>query len=85
MFGKKAGAKGDDEEGNDDDDTAENDGHDPHFEPIVPLPELVEVKTGEEDDEELFKHRAKVYRFCNDTKQWKVSGNYFIYEHVSMD
>ena len=76
LFGKKASAKGDDEEENDDDDTAENDGHDPHFEPIVPLPELVEVKTGEEDEEELFKHRAKVYRFCNDTKQWKVSGNY---------
>ena len=80
LFGKKASAKGDDEEENDDDDTAENDGHDPHFEPIVPLPELVEVKTGEEDEEELFKHRAKVYRFCNDTKQWKVRGNYFIYE-----
>ena len=34
--------------------------HDPYFEPIVPLPELVEVRTGEEDEEVLFKHRAKV-------------------------
>ncbi len=41
---------------------AEDDGHDPHFEPIVPLPELVKVTTGEEDEEVLFKHRAKVFR-----------------------
>jgi len=49
-------------------------GHDPYFEPIVPLPELVEVKTGEEDEEVLFKHRAKVYRYCGETKQWKERG-----------
>lgn len=31
-----------------DDDPAE--GHDPQFEPVVPLPDLVDVVTGEEDD-----------------------------------
>merc|ERR1719282_2139166 len=73
LFGKKATATdGNDEEGEEDGDN--DDGHDPHFEPIVPLPELVDVKTGEEDEEELFKHRAKVYRFCSDTKQWKERG-----------
>ena len=36
--------------------------HDPHFEPIIPLPELVQVTTGEEDEEEVYKHRAKIYR-----------------------
>ena len=35
----------------------------PHFEPVIPLPDLVEVKTGEEDDEVLFSHRAKLYRW----------------------
>ena len=43
------------------DESAEHD-HDPHFEPIIPLPELVQVKTGEEDEEELFGHKAKMYR-----------------------
>ena len=34
----------------------------------------MEVKTGEEDEEVLFKHRAKVYRYCGETKQWKERG-----------
>jgi len=51
-----------------------DDNHDPHFEPIVPLPELVEVSTGEEEEMVVFKHRAKVYRYCSDTKQWKERG-----------
>ena len=43
-------------------DNAEDADHDPHFEPIIPLPELINVTTGEEDEEVIFKHRAKVYR-----------------------
>ena len=74
LFSAKKTAGDGDEEAENDDDEAADDGHDPHFEPIVPLPELVEVKTGEEDEEELFKHRAKVYRYCSDTKQWKERG-----------
>lgn len=35
-------------------DNAEDSNHDPHFEPIVSLPEQ-DVKTLEEDEEELFK------------------------------
>lgn len=44
------------------------------FEPVVALPELVEVKTGEEDEEVLFCERAKLYRFDAETKQWKERG-----------
>ncbi|KAM8886750.1 ran-specific GTPase-activating protein isoform 1-T1 [Spinachia spinachia] len=58
--------------------TAENteeSNHDPHFEPIVSLPEQ-DVKTLEEDEEELFKMRAKLYRFAseNDPPEWKERG-----------
>ncbi|XP_061165274.1 E3 SUMO-protein ligase RanBP2-like isoform X2 [Saccostrea echinata] len=49
-------------------------GEDPHFEPVVPLPDLVEVKTGEEDHEKIFSHRAKLFRYDGDTKQWKEKG-----------
>ncbi len=50
------------EQKHDDSGAGDDDGHDPHFEPIIALPELVAVTTGEEDEEVLFKHRAKVFR-----------------------
>ncbi|KAM4699561.1 E3 SUMO-protein ligase RanBP2-like [Discoglossus pictus] len=53
---------------------AANDDDGPHFEPVVPLPEKVEVKTGEEDEEEMFCNRGKLFRFDADTKEWKERG-----------
>lgn len=44
----------------------------PHFEPIVVLPEVVDLKTGEEDETVLFADRVKLYRFTD--KQWKERG-----------
>ncbi|XP_028991792.1 ranBP2-like and GRIP domain-containing protein 3 isoform X2 [Betta splendens] len=52
----------------------EEDEDGPHFEPIVPLPDKVDVKTGEEEEEEIFCNRAKLYRFDTDTKEWKERG-----------
>ena len=46
----------------------------PHFEPIIPLPDKIDVKTGEEDEEVMFSHRAKLYRFVAEEKQWKERG-----------
>jgi E3 SUMO-protein ligase RanBP2 len=43
------------------------------FKPLVKLNE-VEVKTGEEDEDILFKQRCKLYRFDNSTKEWKEKG-----------
>jgi Ran GTPase-activating protein 1 len=45
-----------------DDDGAVEDGPEIHFEPVIPLPPLINVSTGEEDEEILFKHRSKVFR-----------------------
>uniref|UniRef100_A0A4W3JFK7 E3 SUMO-protein ligase RanBP2 n=1 Tax=Callorhinchus milii TaxID=7868 RepID=A0A4W3JFK7_CALMI len=46
----------------------------PYFDPVVPLPDKVDVKTGEEDEEQLFSNRAKLYRFDTDAKEWKERG-----------
>lgn len=45
-----------------------------YFEPVVPLPDLVEVTSGEENEETIFCHRAKLYRFDKDANQWKERG-----------
>ena len=44
------------------------------FEPVIPLPALVEVSTGEEEENTLFSDRAFLYRYVNDTKEWKEKG-----------
>ena len=44
------------------------------FEPIVSLPHIVDLKTGEEDEDKVFGERARLYRLDNDTKQWKERG-----------
>lgn len=60
------------------------DGEDSHiyFEPVVPLPEKVEVKTGEEDEMCLFEHRAKLYRFAGHEWKERGIGNIKILENI---
>ncbi|KAJ7638562.1 RanBP1 domain-containing protein [Roridomyces roridus] len=48
--------------------------NDPHFEPVVKLTEQVDTKTHEEDEEVLFKMRAKLFRFDGDAAEWKERG-----------
>eukprot|EP00088_Acartia_fossae_P029866 TRINITY_DN3079_c0_g1_i2.p1 TRINITY_DN3079_c0_g1~~TRINITY_DN3079_c0_g1_i2.p1 ORF type:complete len:257 (-),score=88.47 TRINITY_DN3079_c0_g1_i2:320-1090(-) len=61
------------EEGGHDDSIVSN--PDPYYPPIVSLPE-VEVKTGEDDEDEIFKLRAKLYRYAPecDPPEWKERG-----------
>jgi len=47
---------------------------DPHFEPVIKLTEHVETKTHEEDEDVLFKMRAKLFRFATETSEWKERG-----------
>ncbi|KAJ2081358.1 Ran GTPase binding protein Sbp1 [Coemansia sp. S100] len=46
---------------------------DVHFEPVVKLEDVV-VKTHEEDETEIFKMRAKLFRFDQEAKEWKERG-----------
>ncbi|XP_049767518.1 ran-specific GTPase-activating protein-like [Schistocerca cancellata] len=49
--------------------------HDPHFEPIVTLPE-VKIRTMEEDEVEMIKMRAKLFRYdkSESPPEWKERG-----------
>ncbi|XP_055257184.1 E3 SUMO-protein ligase RanBP2-like [Moschus berezovskii] len=65
-------SKGHDADGGSAQGDEEDDG--PHFEPVVPLPDKIEVRTGEEDEEEFFCNRAKLYRFDAASREWKERG-----------
>ncbi|PZC78653.1 ran-specific GTPase-activating protein [Helicoverpa armigera] len=52
---------------------AETPEHDPHFDPIVSLP-LVDIPTNEEEEEELVKIRARLYRYDTGDHEWKERG-----------
>lgn len=41
----------------------ESTGDDIYFEPVIPLPAKVEVRTGEENEDVVFSERAKLFRF----------------------
>ncbi|XP_061482737.1 E3 SUMO-protein ligase RanBP2-like isoform X8 [Rhineura floridana] len=71
VFGGQTATKGDNEDDESDEEVVHSD--DIHFEPIVSLPE-VEVKSGEEDEEIIFKERAKLYRWDREVNQWKERG-----------
>jgi Ran-binding protein 1 len=45
-----------------------------HFEPVIRLTEKVEVKTNEELEEQVFKMRAKLFKFHPDSHEWKERG-----------
>lgn len=44
------------------------------YEPVVRLAQVVETKTGEEDEEVVFKIRAKLFRFSKELNEWKERG-----------
>ncbi|KAF6762586.1 ran/spi1 binding protein [Ephemerocybe angulata] len=47
---------------------------DVHFEPVIRLTEQVESKTHEEDEDVVFKMRAKLFRFDSGSTEWKERG-----------
>lgn len=43
--------------------------YDPHYDPIIALPDEVQVSTGEENEVKLFGERAKLFRYDFDNKE----------------
>lgn len=61
-------------EGGEEDEKAEEEEADVHFEPVVHLTEKVETKTNEELEEQTFKMRAKLFKFDRESREWKERG-----------
>lgn len=59
-----------------DESTPADENYDPHYEPIIALPDEIHVSTGEEEEEKLFGERAKLYRYDAKTKEWKERGEF---------
>jgi len=57
-----------------DEEEAPPESEDVHFEPVIHLTEKVEVKTNEESEEQLFKMRAKLFKFVKEASEWKERG-----------
>uniref|UniRef100_A0A182M135 E3 SUMO-protein ligase RanBP2 n=1 Tax=Anopheles culicifacies TaxID=139723 RepID=A0A182M135_9DIPT len=70
LSGDGDGADGDDGAAGENSVTEEE--NNTYFAPVIPLPDKVEVKTGEEDEHVLYAHRAKLYRFVS--SEWKERG-----------
>lgn len=65
-----------------DDENVEEEESTAHFEPLVSLPK-VDVKTGEEDEEVRYSHRAKLFRFRNGEWRERGLGDVKILRHQS--
>lgn len=52
----------------------EDSAYDPHYDPIIALPDEIVVSTGEEEEQKFFGERAKLYRFDVTNHEWKERG-----------
>lgn len=61
-------------DGDDNDNTVEDVNYDPHYDPIIALPDEITVTTGEEEEQKVFGERAKLFRFDATNREWKERG-----------
>ena len=54
-----------------------------YFEPVIPLPDKVDVVTGEEEEEVLYSHRAKLFRLVDGEWKERGIGDVKILKHTS--
>lgn len=60
-----------DETAGNDENSTEDPNYDPHYEPIIALPDEIQVSTGEEEEQKQFGERAKLFRYDATNKEVK--------------
>lgn len=48
--------------------------YDPHYDPIIALPDEIVVTTGEEEETKVFGERSKLFKYDATNKEWKERG-----------
>lgn len=48
--------------------------YDPHYDPIIALPDEIVVSTGEEEETKVFGERSKLFKYDTTNKEWKERG-----------
>lgn len=71
LMAPQNGTAGNDANADDANENADDANYDPHYDPIIALPDETQVSTGEENEVKLFGERAKLYRY--DFKNKEVS------------
>uniref|UniRef100_A0A8R1ECN7 RanBD1 domain-containing protein n=1 Tax=Caenorhabditis japonica TaxID=281687 RepID=A0A8R1ECN7_CAEJA len=76
VFGSKTSIPSASTAQKDEEDEGEDGEYEPevNFAPVIPLPDLVEVRTGEEDEEVVFSARCKLYKYFADLQENKERG-----------
>lgn len=66
-----------------DDENVEEEENQTYFTPVIPLPNKIDVKTGEEDEQVLYSHRAKLFRYRDSEWRERGLGDVKILQHQS--
>lgn len=53
--------------------------YDPHYDPIIALPDEIVVTTGEEEETKVFGERSKLFKYDTTNKEWKERGKIFFF------
>lgn len=75
-FSKPTSADTNGSAGHNDSAGGEDPNYDPHYDPIIELPDEIVVRTGEEDEVKVFGDRAKLYRYDTTNREWKERGRF---------
>lgn len=60
-----------------DDSATGEENYDPHYDPIIALPDEIVVTTGEEEETKVFGERSKLFKYDTTNKEWKERGECF--------
>lgn len=76
FFSKNLNKNQDADTSNNEEGGTNDENYDPHYDPIISLPDEINVSTGEEEEEKCFGERAKLFRYDANTKEWKERGEF---------